>query len=52
MGVFFGSRDDGGAFGHWLGREGWEKLTCIGAVNARCTSEKGTSGVITSVVAV
>jgi predicted transposase YbfD/YdcC len=28
----------------WLyGREDWEKLACIGAVNARCTSKKGTS---------
>jgi predicted transposase YbfD/YdcC len=29
----------------WLyGREDWEKLSCIGAVNPRCTSKKGTSG--------
>jgi predicted transposase YbfD/YdcC len=29
----------------WLyGREDWEKLSCIGAVNTRCTSKKGTSG--------
>jgi predicted transposase YbfD/YdcC len=28
----------------WLyGREDWEKLTCIGAVNMRCTSKQGTS---------
>jgi predicted transposase YbfD/YdcC len=29
----------------WLyGREDWEKLACIGAVNTRCTSKKGTGG--------
>jgi predicted transposase YbfD/YdcC len=28
----------------WLyGREDWEKLTCIDAVNMRCTSKQGTS---------
>jgi predicted transposase YbfD/YdcC len=26
------------------GREDWEKLACIGAVNARCTGKKGTGG--------
>jgi predicted transposase YbfD/YdcC len=28
----------------WLyGKEGWEKLACIGAVNTQCSSKKGTS---------
>jgi predicted transposase YbfD/YdcC len=28
----------------WLyGKEGWEKLACIGAVNRQCSSKKGTS---------
>jgi predicted transposase YbfD/YdcC len=41
-----GAKDGIHGTGHWLAlRQGdWEKLSCIGAVNTRCTGKKGTGG--------